>query len=761
MHLWVEIVGRELIMLITLVLLGAGPAAFLGKRFDPAARIAITPVLGLCLGTSVFTTLIWLLPARDTYWLLPLLAAASVFLALTRARAAAPILATSWGGALRALWCPRARDAFALAGVCVVVAAPFSYTLHERDSVGPTGFVVYDSVGYVGETDGMAQQSIRQASHAEPEGANFVRQFWTMYSQTDVNLDASPLSANLNELSGWGSTDTQTLFLIVFLVGDALGTFAAVRYLAAKPFWIAPLAGLMFAGPFHLQLMADGSQAAICGTSVILPLVAVSIEALRERRLAHLVLVAILGSGLLAIYPPIAPGVAIAAGLILLAFAGLRWRRGRLNRQALGEALAQSVAVLAMSILFDIVAFTHAISYWGTVLTGADTAGKPKYELPVSVLPGWLLQTRQFFFLKNLSHASLHVLLLGGLLPAIFIAAMLIGLRRRPVALIFLPIIFVFAALAIYSRYKYNCSYCVDRNMIPIAPVVYGLLALGVAALATMTSRSMRWLGMAVAAAALIAAGAQLRSERVIFANDSYFLDAGTRALVNDLPAHAGPLDLEGYGQDPHHSAGELPMTYYLAYERNHAEVSVASEYTDYNALFAFGGPKPHNPNFDPEYRYVLTRFGGVSTGRRVIARVGSLALEERTAPLDATLISGVALPAIRLDSNGYGPVVGQLHFLVGGNGTAPAWVLLHFQTIEPATAAPQPGVTSQSTPHLLTVCVPVTGTAPVRQAALTLQGHLFAGAIPNEQFPQQGPPQGINLVGMRAVPHCSPDEPG
>jgi len=82
MHIWTDIVARESFMLLTMLALGSGPAAFLGERFGAAARVALAPVFGLCLSTCVFTSLIWFTAAYNTYWLLPILALVSVATAL-------------------------------------------------------------------------------------------------------------------------------------------------------------------------------------------------------------------------------------------------------------------------------------------------------------------------------------------------------------------------------------------------------------------------------------------------------------------------------------------------------------------------------------------------------------------------------------------------------------------------------------------------------------------------------------------------------
>jgi len=233
MHIWADIFTRELVMLVTLLALGSAPASFLGRRFDAAARVAMAPVLGLCVGTCVFTTLIWFAAARNTYWLLPILALVSIGIALQRGLASIPMDRGEEAQRSRMMALAqrlRPIDAVALVVVCIVVATPLSYTLHERHSVGPVGYEVWDAVDYAAEPDAMDQDSIRQATDASSKAAfneiasdasswslhlgaassNFAKLFWTFYASGEQNLDAGPLSANLNELLSLHGTDTQS-----------------------------------------------------------------------------------------------------------------------------------------------------------------------------------------------------------------------------------------------------------------------------------------------------------------------------------------------------------------------------------------------------------------------------------------------------------------------------------------------------------------------------------------------------------------------
>ncbi len=762
MHIWLDIIVRELVMLVVLLALGSGPASFLGRRFDPAARVAMAPVLGMCLGTCVFTTLIWFTAARNTYWLLPVVAVMSIAVALRRGRlgAAAAYDAKTEGKRLPRLpWRSLGiRDASSLALVCVVVAAPLSYTLHERHSVGPVGFEVWDAFAFTSEADGAVQDSFHAAEHkANVFGQNFAQMYWAGTASQDQNIDAVPLSANLNELLGLHSTDTQTLFMIAFLMAGALGAFAAVRYAAPKPSWAAPFAGVLFAGPFFLQLLADGSQPSTCGLALILPLIAVGVDTLRQPRIANLVLLALLASGLMALYPLFVPGIAISAAIVLAVVGAATWWRGRLNRRAALRSVGAVGVVIVLSILFNVVSFERDVRYWRQVLEGGYyLPGLPHYHLPYSVLPGWLLQTREFYFLTELGAAPPIQVLIGVILPIAFIAVIIFGLKRRRAALIlFIPVI-IFAAMGEYTSAGHGCSYCTDRTLLPLAPLSIGLLVLGIAALATAPRLWLRWLGMAMAVIVVVSIGERTRQERIRFANGAYFLEEGNRALLSHLPSGGGSLDIEAFGQDPRHAPGELELIYLLAFERNHGLVSVPSEYTDYAGLAYLTGANPRNPQFDPNYWYVLTRLGGVQNDRRVLARTGSIALEERARPLDVTLVSGVAVPPERLDATGLAWVQGPLHMLVVGGGSKPAWVLLRLQASVPVSVPPQPGVQAHPGPNsTLTVCVPTTGVGQVRRSAVTLSFPLAPGIVPPEPFAVPEPPQGLVLTAMRAVRRC------
>jgi hypothetical protein len=337
------------------------------------------------------------------------------------------------------------------------------------------------------------------------------------------------------------------------------------------------------------------------------------------------------------------------------------------------------------------------------------------------------------------------------------LAAIVAGLIRRPPALVLLAFVLAVSAIALYVAQAHDCSYCADRNLIAIGPLSIGLLGIAVASLATARSQWLRWMGVILAVLVVVSVGARSRQERLRFSDGSYFLDSANHALLSHRQPHSGIVDVESYGEDPGKATGEQPLVYYLASEQTNGEVSVPSEYVEYAALGYLGEANPVNPQFSPNYRYVLTRLGGVQNGRRVIARTGSVALEERSEPLDATVVAGVAVPQLRQDGQGFGLVEGPLHLLVSGRAADPVWVSLRFLASVPVTVPSQPGVLTRSERGgVVAACVRTTGSAPLRKATITLSFPHTPGLIPAEPFALPGPAQGVQLVAMRLVRRCA-----
>jgi hypothetical protein len=747
MHVWLDLITRELLFVALLTALGSGPAAFLSERFDGVARLALAPALGLCVGACFTVTLVYFLPTLDTAWVMIPAALASLGVAARRS-----------GAVLRR---PEGRAVAQLVVVAVVILVSFNYPLALRHTVGPDGgYTIADTAGYLSEINGEAHYSIRDADRLHAPAADLSLGYWAAYAQSNQQLDVSALESNVNSLFGLGATDTQTAFLIAVLLTGALGVFAVVRAASGLPTWAAVLGGCIFAGPLFVEMYMDGSEAAICGCAVLAPVVALGSEALRCRRPATLVLFALVVAGLQTLYPLFLPAVVLAGAAAVVVLAVRRLRRGLPTPKEVITASWQLGMVIALSCAFTPVAFLRNARYWISLLNGSfSLAGLPAYVFPANVLPGWVLQTREFYNLPNLSAATAGQLLLGALVPLLLIGVIAFAARRYREALLMVAVAAGASLLAYYAWSARGCGYCVQRNLLPVGALAAPALGLGVAAIATLRSRARIPLASAVVLITAAAIGHVGIVERQRLANGSYLLDDQARAAISALPSGAGPVELEGFGQGPSPPM-ELPVVYNLAEERAHGKVSVVTDRDDNRGLLYFGGVQPLGPAFRPDYRYVLTRLAGISTGRRTVARDGPFALEQRTHDLDVTVTGGVSVPAARFDPSGAAWVnPGRpLHFLVAGESPGSrAWISLALDATVPVKVKGDAGTSSTRDGRTLRICLPAVGPSPIREAGLELGFVPQPAPLPGESYAPALPPRGVRLtsMGVSATP-CS-----
>jgi hypothetical protein len=753
MHAWVDLIAREVFFLALVTALGTGPAAFLPERFDSAVRLALAPALGLAAGVCLTVTLVYAFPAQDTAWLVVALALASVGLGWWRRPKPLPRL--------------DARSVAQLAVVVIVVLGSLDYVPASQHTVGPAGgYAVADASAYVTETNGEQHTSIRDADRARPPFANLARGYWDMYASAHQQLDISALAANANALLGLGSTDTQCPFLISVLMIGALGVFGLVRYESGRPTWAAVVGACMFAGPLLVELLMDGSQAAIAGAALLAPIVVLGLEALRRPRPATLVVFALLAAGLQTVYPLFVPCLVIGGAAALAVLLARRLLRGGPLGRDLGLAALRLGGVLVLAAALTPVAFARNVRYWESILNGTlSLAGLPKYRLPFNVLPGWLLQTREFYNLVDLRHATSSELLLGAAVPVVLVAVIALGVTRHRGVLLMLAIAAGASLLAYYTWAGRDCSYCVQRNLLPVGVLAAPALGLGIATLAMLVPRASLLqarrtrlragpvaglLAGIVAALTILVVGHEGVVERQRMAQ-SYLLDEQDRQALGALPTTSTPVEVEGFGQGPAPPM-ELPLAYDLVDEKT-GNASIETTVDDNLGLAYLGGTQPLGPSFKPYYAFVLTRLGSIRTQRRVLARYGPIALEQRTHDLDVTLAGGVSVDGVRQDATGVAwvnPLKPLQFIVVGGTPHGQAWVSLVLRRTVPVDVLPGPDVAAAygrgSAVH---VCLRTHGYAPIRSASVQIR---FAPQPPpasTVRYSYPLPPRGLALASM------------
>jgi hypothetical protein len=742
-HIWLDLIVRELLFLLLLAALGAGPAAFLGDRFN-GARTALAPVLGLCAGACLTVTVVNFYPASQTDWLIVLAAAVSLAVAAWRRRG------LTW---------PSARSALQVAMVVVVLLGAFNYPLAGRRTVGPVGgYQIGDTSGYVSETDGLMHDSLRNARQLKSSYSDLSVVALTNYGRGTQQLDISALEANFNGVLGLGATDTQSACLIAVLLVGALGAFGVVRTADRRAGWAAVLAGCLYAGPAFTQLLMEGSQAAIAGSAMLAPLIAVGLDALRRPRASNLILLGLMAAGLQTAYPLFVPCVVIGSALALGVTLVRSGRARTVTATALGRAGLALALVLACAIVFTPVAFSRNATYWSVLLHGTFSfASLPGYHLPAPVLPGWVLQTRDFYGLVNPLRAQLGQFLFAAVVPLILLAVIAAGIWRNRTALAMSAVATGAILLAYYTWRSSGCGYCVQRNLIPVAALAPSALALGLSALVVLRPGPGLWVAAAVALLTILVVGHEGIVLRQRLSQGDYMLDPGARQALAALPADARSVNLEGFGESPQ-APMELPLVYNLADEKTHGRVSIPTQ-TDDNSGLAYltAGAVPLKRWFRPDYQYVLTRLAGVKSDRQTVARFGSFALQRRTQPVDVTVTGGLSVPTARLDPSGTAWINAglPLTFLIVGGATAqPEWVTLELHATVPVKVDPGPSVVAhRRAGDELTICLRAQGQAPIRSATVQSVFTGLAPPPPPGRFDLPLPGRGLTLQSMTVAP--------
>jgi hypothetical protein len=755
MNVWYALLARELVMFSLLLLTGLGAVAFLPARVDRASRLALAPAFGLAIAMCVLVTAVWRVPVDKSAWLLPLLAAVSLGVAVWRARRAAP------DAPERAPWRIGSSALLQLLLVAAIVLGSLNQPLVRRDSVGPVGYGVADAAGYVLQQDGMRKESIYAAEREHPPWRDLTIQDWFGAASSFQQVGFDPVAADVEELLGLGATQTYSPFVIALLLVCAFGAFAVIRVATRSRSWLAPLAGALVGGPFFIQLFMDGSEGAIAGLTLVLPLLLAAHFALRERRLADLVLLGVLAAGLQTAYPLFVPPLALAAAIVLAAAGARRLRRGVPRSAELTRAVSYLAGVVVLAAAATPVAFLRNVRYWRAILNGTFSfVGLPQYELPIGVIPGWLAQTRDFYYLPSLGTLTAQQTLNSIFVPLALAAVLAYGIWRHRSIAIALPVVAVAALLAYYTMEHNQCSYCVQRNLLVIEPLTVAGIGVGLGALLAAHRVALRVLAAAVALVAAVAIGDKALDTGRREANAAYIFDRQTRQALAAIPSPGSArLQLEGFGQGPK-AQMEDPLVYSAAYEALGHPPSIAGESDDNHGLQYLGGPRPEGVEFDPGYKYVLTRLAGIKTARRVIARYGPIALEERGQPLDALITSGVDVALARNEPRGFAWVqdVPVTVWVTGARPEQKVWVQLELEvtTSGPVSVGQAAGVrrTVSRAGSSLEVCLQMPGHGVLRRAAVPI-GFTPIPQLPvPEEFGIPDPPEGVRLAAVYPLTH-------
>jgi hypothetical protein len=384
----------------------------------------------------------------------------------------------------------------------------------------------------------------------------------------------------------------------------------------------------------------------------------------------------------------------------------------------------------------------------------------------VEVIPSYVLQTREFYYLSRPTLDDRKNWVLTVLAPPAVALLALFGAwryRRSSAVLALFP----GAALLAYLAYGHDeCSYCLQRSLLIVGPSVAVLIGTGVAATATWRGeglpRSLKtafnWrigavAGAIVAAVAvLVLAGHKSKVMTQRATNGAYALPHEFRSLLPDLRDRDGVIMFEETGAGAHQGVFELPATYHAVNEATPNRLAINSLNPDHSALAYMGGVRPLGPRFVPDYQWVVTRLGGVRSPRATVARSGPFALQERRNPVDVTIGGGVVADTVDRDPLGRAWIeIPVLNFLIASQTPKPVWLELELEGVRAGIVSPKDVRVLERIGSRVNLCVPVNGRGSVRKSTVRLAFKQVPGKPAPKLFGIGVPPQGLRLNAVSA----------
>lgn len=754
---WLEFVLLEAAFLVVLTALGCGVMAVLGGPTRVAVRLALIPSAGLALASVVMTTAHAVLSASTSLWVVLLPALAVSAIVAVRAVRRAP------QEARRLRWPP----VLAVAALVVATSAVLASPLVRADSLGPMGYTVFDANSYVGFAAGVEHDSLSSVAPTASlqESPDLTFRNWAFYARSFVLARTDNIVGAVATGLHAPTSDLQAPFMAALLVIGALGMFALVLHLTRRGAGIAAAAGALYAGPLFLQLYVDGSQGLIAGLGLLPGAILALTLVIDGRGVRAVLLTGLFAAGLQTTHPVFLVLVGLWGGLIAATTASwLLVRRRAAPAVVLRRVGAPLVAVGALTAVLSPVALVFNFKFYAWAKDNLIAQGLPEYHLPVQVLPGWLLQTREFYFLPR--HPSgLQDILLSFVVPAVLAAVIVLGAFRHRAGWLLLLMAVPVLAFGVLADVQQDCSYCVQRNLIPLAPLALALLGVG---LTVLWARRGVLAFMAVGIAAATLGLAMHKSNVVARRLDAagYAVPQSARQAADAIPRNSGPVYLEALGQGINGPAAmEMTALYNLFNEHTDARLALSIETNDYAGLTYLIGLRPpataYGPEFTPGYRWILTRVADIRTNRRTVRRAGPFAFQERRGPFDISVTSGVAVDREERDHRGQAWVQGPMSFWITAQHRAPAFARLTFAT--PPGLRVRPTIPSgariiEREKRSIVVCAPVGGTEPgLRRLTVALEFAQGPPTPPANRFGPASPPKTVRLAAMEATatPAC------
>jgi hypothetical protein len=743
-----ELFIRELLLFATIALIGAGPALLLRSgEATVASRLALAPGFGLAIGAGVLMAVDFFVPLRHAWFpVVGVLTAVGMTLAVRAGRRE--------GVSLRV-------PARAVAGIAIVgltAAVVGNYAFHGKLTLAPVGYGVFDAPGYVTYVEGYEGRTNDEPATATPDDWqapkwdgeawngpwDLAQRYGWGYKFQHTSSDA--VVAVATGLGGWAPWTMISPFLVVLLATGALGVYGLAGVVGVRGF-PQVMAGLLFSGPVVYTVLNDGSQGLLAGLAVLPALIAATVLALTRPTKRAAILAGLTFGGLQAVYPELLAGSIAGLGLALVALLALAWRR-RDRVPITREKVRWVAGLLLLAGVAALLVSPRTLPWtWNYVVAGSykDLAkGVIHYNMDLKFLPGWLLQTREFYTFAFAHPGGITTFVLGIVLPLVLIAVCCYALVALPRTRLLAGLVLFLCAQALVTSATLGCSYCAQRTLLALAPILPVLLTGGLYALLKAGGRA-RDVGLVLGTLALVATTwtVMQRMRTGLVSMPSNRLEKLADTIKHDT---SGGIAMEGFDSVPLASWLELPVTYNVVKQANPQRISLIADHTDYGGLAFYGTRPADSPAWDPNYKWVITRIGGFDHGRQEIFRQGPISIQRRAEPFDVIVDRGVAVDQQRLDPAGVpwvqsesdqaGFHQGPLTFRIAADDPGTAYVRFELHGPPDVNVARQKGmVRTRTAPGVMEVCVPAPGPSRTRQLSFTVSPPTGGLTYPTQQY--------------------------
>jgi hypothetical protein len=462
---------------------------------------------------------------------------------------------------------------------------------------------------------------------------------------------------------------------------------------------------------------------------------------------------------------------AVIGGLLLAAIVRFGWPVVR--RRASWRTFLPVLKVLPIAVGAGLLVGLRAVPWtWQYFVGGGYNAIKLQlvpYNMGLEYIPGWLFQTREFYSFAFARPQGHEQTLIGVVLPLAMMlvsgAAVIYSRRARWLVGIFVAVILQ-AWWA--NRTLGSCSYCVQRSLLILGPLLPALMLAGASMLMARGGRA-RDAVLVLGALATVAVGSTTIATQKRMREGLVVTPHALQATTTEAGRIGKTTLLEGFGTTPFASWVYGP-TGYGALTQSVDRLSVVTPYNDWGGMsYIDVRPKGH-PAWTPEYETVLTRLGGVRfPGRKTVFQGQPYAIQERAHPFDVTPATGLGtdMPEhdplgaayVQRESVQLGLLQGKLRFWIAADDDRPAYVRFRLQstTIPNLDVANPEGVGkvngSRPAADALDVCARVTERSATREVAFSIvpqPGPVMPPLRRYEQAPQ--PSHDIRLLSLAAT---------